>query len=186
MREERHWVAVVSEDTYASERLYAFESLVLAGSDGAGGEVARPGDLVALVAASDPFVLFGLGRMRAALDDSKLRIRYTHRLFDEPVPVPGLRLGSGLHPVSQEEYARLAGGVSANRRTDADKSEWFVSVALPIEAPSPAEAVREFWTFVDKLGPRELPAFVWPRGDELAMLAYVLGDETNLDPEEDD
>jgi len=186
MREERHWLAVVSEDTYASERLYAFESLVLTGSGGAGGRVARSGDLVALVAATDPLVLFGLGRMRAALDDSELRIRYTHRLFDEPVPVPGLGLEPGLHPLSFEEYERLASGVSANRRTDADKSEWFVSVALPIEAPTPAEAVREFWTFVDKLGPRELPAFVWPRGDELAMQAYVLGDETNLDPEDDD
>ena len=50
----------------------------------------------------------------------------------------------------------------------------------------PAEAVREFWTYVDKLGPRELPAFVWPRGDELAMQAFVLGAETNLDPEEGD
>jgi len=33
---------------------------------------------------------------------------------------------------------------------------------------------------------RELPAFVWPYGDELAMQAFVLGEETNLDPEEDD
>jgi len=186
MREERHWVAVVSEDTYASERLYAFEGLMLTGSGGAGGEVARPGDLVALVAGTDPLVLFGLGRVRASLDDDELRIRYTHRMFDEPVPVPGLGLEPGLHPASREEYERMAGGVSASQRIDADKSEWFVSVALPIEAPSPAEAVREFWTFVDKLGPRELPAFVWPQGDELAMQAYVLGDETNLDPEEDD
>jgi hypothetical protein len=35
-------------------------------------------------------------------------------------------------------------------------------------------------------GPRELPAYVWPRGDELAMQAFVLGAVTNLDPEEDD
>ena len=49
-----------------------------------------------------------------------------------------------------------------------------------------AEAVREFWTYMDKLGPRELPAYVWPLGDELAMQAFVLGAVTNLDPEEDD
>jgi hypothetical protein len=29
-----------------------------------------------------------------------------------------------------------------------------------------------------------LPAFVWPPGDELAMQAYVLGDEATLDPED--
>mgnify|MGYP003694787793 CR=1 FL=1 len=39
---------------------------------------------------------------------------------------------------------------------------------------------------MEKLGPRELPAYVWPWGDELAMQAFVLGAVTNLDPEEDD
>jgi hypothetical protein len=68
----------------------------------------------------------------------------------------------------------------------APKSEWFVTVALPIEASSRAEAVSEFWAYVDSLGPLELPAYVWPRGDELAMQAYLLGEPTNLDPEEDD
>jgi hypothetical protein len=64
-------------------------------------------------------------------------------------------------------------------------SDWLVSVALPIEAASRAEAVREFWTFVQTLGPEELPAFVWPSGDELAMQAFVLDAEVNLDPEEE-
>ena len=54
------------------------------------------------------------------------------------------------------------------------------------DAGSKAEAVREFWTYVDKLGPSQLPAFVWPRGDELAMQAYLLGERVNLDPEEDE
>ena len=62
---------------------------------------------------------------------------------------------------------------------------WFVSVALPIEAQSPAEATAEFWRYVQQLGPAQLPAFVWPLGDELAMRAYVQGEEVNLDPEED-
>ena len=68
---------------------------------------------------------------------------------------------------------------------DADRATWLVSLALPIEAGSASEAVREFWTYVDKLGPTELPAFVWPRGDELAMQAYLLGEPVNLDPEEE-
>ena len=57
---------------------------------------------------------------------------------------------------------------------------------MPIEASTPAEAVRAFWTYAAELGPRELPTFVAPVGDELAMQAYVLGEPTNLDPEEDE
>jgi hypothetical protein len=68
----------------------------------------------------------------------------------------------------------------------ADKAQWLVSVALPIEAESAGEAVREFWRYVESLGAGELPAFVWPRGDELAMRAYVLDARAALDPEEDD
>jgi hypothetical protein len=55
-----------------------------------------------------------------------------------------------------------------------------------VEAPTPAEAVRQFWSYVLELGPAELPAFVSPYGDELAMQAFVLGEEANLDPEEDE
>jgi hypothetical protein len=73
-------------------------------------------------------------------------------------------------------------GVCASPR----RTAWLVSVALPIEASSPGEAVQEFWSYVDSLGPRELPAFVCPVDDELAMRAYVLGKPTDLDPEQDE
>ncbi|MGH8879183.1 MAG: hypothetical protein ACRD0P_17880 [Stackebrandtia sp.] len=63
--------------------------------------------------------------------------------------------------------------------------DWQVSVSLPIEAGSRAEAVTQFWQYIASLGPEELPAFVSPYGDELDMLAYVAGSETDLDPEED-
>jgi hypothetical protein len=65
------------------------------------------------------------------------------------------------------------------------KQEWLVSVCLPIEAADRGEAVREFWAYVRSLGPTELPAFVWPSGDELALQAYVLDQPAALDPEED-
>jgi hypothetical protein len=61
----------------------------------------------------------------------------------------------------------------------------MVSVALPVEAADRAGAVREFWDYVRRLGPDELPAFVWPLGDELGLQAYVLDEPVNLDPEED-
>jgi hypothetical protein len=66
------------------------------------------------------------------------------------------------------------------------KKSWLVTVALPIEASSPAEAVGEYWRYVRELGPGELPAYVSPMGDELDMIPYVGGEPTNLDPEEDD
>jgi hypothetical protein len=62
---------------------------------------------------------------------------------------------------------------------------WQVSLSLPIEAGSAAEAVANFWSYVGELGAGQLPAFVAPAGDELAMRAYLCGEPTNLDPEED-
>jgi hypothetical protein len=73
----------------------------------------------------------------------------------------------------------------ADRHPVAPPARWLVSIALPIEASSPAEAVREFWAYVTSLGPEELPAFVSPAADELAMRAYVMDREAVLDPEDD-
>lgn len=62
---------------------------------------------------------------------------------------------------------------------------WLVSVDLPIEAATPAEAVAVFWRYVRELGPKELPAFVAPTEDELAMRVFVGGEPHDLDPEDD-
>jgi hypothetical protein len=178
---QRHWVAVVPADRFEAERAYAHDAFRLdppaPGDPPTPGDAPVSGDRVALVAATDPPVLFGLGPV---VDGE---VRYTHRFFDEP-PARGAAYGPGLTELSAGEFDDLTEG--AGQRVDADRSEWFVTVALPIEAASRAEAVREFWTYVDKLGPTELPAFVWPRGDELAMQAYLLGERVNLDPEEDE
>ncbi len=171
-----HWTVVVPAERYEAERLYHHESLELAGVDGP-----AEGDEVVLVAAGAEPVVFGLGRAGAG------GIAYTHRLFDRPLPAGGLApSGPGAHPLDDAAYAEVAGRIGVEQRVDAPKATWLVSLDLPIEATSPAEAVRTFWTYVQRLGPTELPAFVWPSGDELAMQAYVLGEETNLDPEEDD
>jgi hypothetical protein len=61
-----------------------------------------------------------------------------------------------------------------------------VSVDLPIEAATPAEAVAQFWSYLRELGPEQLPAFVSPVEDELAMQVYVAGEPHDLDPEEED
>jgi hypothetical protein len=182
----RHWVGVLDEEQFATERLYARDSVALAVGSG---EDAEPGDRVALVAAGAPPVLVGHGTV-VGRGESVVHVEYQVRLFDEPPAVPAdVRpdpVTAGLHPLATAQFIRVAALVTASAEAGAGRSVWFVSLALPIEAGTPAEAVREFWSYVDKLGPRELPAYVWPLGDELAMQAFVLGAVTNLDPEPDD
>jgi len=186
----RHWVAIVSEEQFTTERLYTRDLVTVRGETVPDQGGAQEGDPVALLAAGEPAVLFGHGIVRGRDDVDAVRVEYRARVFDDPAPVPADAAPSpmtpGLHPLSSAQFTRLSTLVSATAEAGAGRSVWFVSVAVPIEAATPAEAVREFWTYVDKLGPRELPAYVWPLGDELAMQAFVLGAVTNLDPEEDD
>ncbi|WP_320065665.1 hypothetical protein [Micromonospora sp. RTGN7] len=155
----------------------------------------RPGDPVAVLT-EGPLRLVALGRVarptverREDPDDPQsepvsdaLVIAYTRRAFDEPAPAEELTLDGPVTALPAEAYRELAErlGPPPARRS------WLVSLDLPIEAATPAEAVRLFWSYARDLGPRELPAFVSPSGDELAMQAFVLGAEANQDPEEDD
>jgi hypothetical protein len=133
-----------------------------------------PGDRVALVAAVEPPVVFGLGTV--ARDG---RIRYARRLFDAPLPAPVL------HADVCEVAAEVFAGLEAKAGPVGRVRVWLVGVDLPVEADTPAEAVRRYWSYVRDLGPTELPAYVAPAEDELAMQAYLLGAEAPLDPEED-
>jgi hypothetical protein len=158
----RYWVVAVSARRYAEER--AVRNSLLRVEIGA-----AVGDQVVLVADD---VVFGLA---AVVRDGW--VRYTRRLFDAPLPAGKLAPG----PLSPEAYAALAAQVRPAERI----RTWMVGVDLPIEAESPGEAVRQYWSYLRELGPGELPAYVSPAGDELAMQAYLLGEATNLDPEED-
>jgi len=169
------WAVVIPADQWATERLFEHDTLTVAGPGAASPAV---DDEVLLVAG--PFVV-GLGRV-AKEGGGELVISYTRRAFDEPVAADGLELGEAVSELPAGVFPRFAGRLSRDR----DRQTWLVSVDLPIEAASPAEAVRQFWSYVLELGPAELPAFVSPSGNELAMQAYVLGAEANLDPEEDE
>lgn len=170
-----HWAVVFPAERLDEERLVAHDSLPLP-TDGDG---PVSGDVVLLIAGAS---VFGLGRVRTAGE-----VHYTHRLIDDPLPVGDLKLsGPGVYPLEPSVFEASAGAVDPYLRTDGPKRTWLVSVDMPIEAASPAEAARLFWSFVYELGPQELPAFVSPAGNELAMQAFVLGVETNQDPEEDD
>ncbi|WBB65182.1 hypothetical protein [Micromonospora sp. WMMD812] len=186
------WAVLLPAGRYDAERLVHHDTLDLTGLDDAGRP--QPGDDVAVLV-DEPLRLVALGRVAAPSgarpedpDDPQsdreaaLVVTYTRRSFDEPVPTGQLTLDGPVTALDPAAYRALADrlGPPPPRRT------WLVSLDLPIEADSPAEAVRLFWSYVQELGPRELPAFVSPSGDELAMQAFVLGAEANQDPEEDD
>ena len=171
MNRMAQWAVIIPADRWASERLFHHETLAVEPVVGA-----RPGDDALLVAGDEPQAV-ALGRFTS---DSE--IAYTRRAFDEPVPAADLKLTEPVTALDAETFAATAARLGETRA----RRPWLVSVAMPIEAGSPADAVRQFWSYVAELGPAELPAFVWPSGDELAMQAFVLGEEANQDPEEDE
>jgi hypothetical protein len=201
------WAVIIPAQLWATERLFQHQTLTVPGSPGAEPVV---DDEVLLVAGAS---VVALGRV-VKQGGGELVVAYTRRAFDSPAPAAELaaagqlasaELAAGRPAVAGELAAagRLAAGLpaagavvalaagvydeyAARLGGDLDRRTWLVSVDLPIEATTPAEAVRLFWSYVAELGPAELPAFVSPAGNELAMQAFVLGEEANLDPEEDD
>jgi hypothetical protein len=173
------WAVIIPAELWATERLFHHDTLTVAGPAGPAGPV--PGDDVLLVAGGDVPQAVALGTVKD-VHDGALLMAYRRRVFDEPVPADELKLEADVTAVDAEVFQRLAARLGGDR----DRLTWLVSLDLPIEAVSPAEAVRQFWSYVLELGPAELPTFVSPSGNELAMQAFVLGEEANLDPEEDE
>jgi hypothetical protein len=187
------WAVLLPTERYDAERLVHHDTLELTGLDGASRP--RPGDPVAVLVDAPPRVV-ALGRVAAApgparedpddpqsdAEPAPLVVRYTRWAFDAPVAVDRATGPGPVTALDRAAWRELADrlGPPPARRT------WLVSLDLPIEAATPAEAVGIFWSYVQELGPRELPAYVSPSGDELAMQAFVLGAAANQDPEEDD
>ena len=165
------WAVIIPADRWATERLFQRDTLTVTATSQAGPQA---GDDALLVADEHAVAV---GRFT-----SDTEIAYTRRAFDKPVPAGDLKLTEPATALDAESYRGLAEQFGATQ----ERSTWLVSLALPIEAPNRADAVRQFWSYVAELGPAELPAFVWPSGDELAMQAFVLGVEANQDPEEDE
>ncbi|HET6534159.1 MAG TPA: hypothetical protein VFH03_26560 [Actinoplanes sp.] len=164
------WAVIIPADRWATERLFQHDTLAATVPG------AQPGDEVLLVVGAEPQAV-ATGRVISTTE-----VAYTRRAFEQPVPADDLKLTGDVTALDAELFERVAARLAG----PAARKPWLVSVAMPIEAGSPAEAVRQFWTYVAELGPAELPAFVWPSGDELAMQAFVLGVEANQDPEEED
>lgn len=174
----RYWYVPVPADRYGVERLYAHDTVDVAIAGGM-----AVGDRTVLVATTTPPVVFALGEVTAVeAPGHGAVIAYTQRFFDDPRPAGDLASIDGPTVLDADAFGSFVRPtvVVGPART------WLVSLDLPIEADGPAEAVRQFWSYVQCLGPSELPAFVSPSDDELAMRAFVLGVEANLDPEEDE
>jgi len=172
------WAVILPADRWATERLFHHDTVTVAAAPGV-----EPDDEVLLVADGGVVAL----ARAAKTEGDGLVLAYLRRAFDRPVPAEALGPASpaGVVAVDPATFRRLAAGLGAGA-VPRERKNWLVSVALPIEAETPAEAVRQFWSHVLTLGPAELPAYVWPSGDELAMQAFVLGEEANQDPEEED
>jgi hypothetical protein len=170
----RQWAVSIPADTWATERLFQHQTVSVPGKG------PDPDDDVLLLA-GEPTQAVALGTVREVRDDM-LILAYTRRAFDDPVPADELALSESATALAPGDYARLAAALGGGQQ----RRSWLVSLDLPVEAATPAEAVRQFWSYVQELGPAELPAFVSPSGDELAMQAFVLGEQANLDPEEDE
>jgi hypothetical protein len=171
MERMAYWAVIIPAEQWTTERLFHNDTLRVSQARG----VAADDDV--LLIADDHVV----GLARAGKGEGELT--YLRHSFDSPMPLEGLALTGDVTPVEGETFRRLAAGLGAGHGTE---KRWLVSVTMPIEASTPAEAVRQYWSHVADLGPAELPTYVWPLGDELAMQVYVLGEEANQDPEEED
>ena len=165
-----HWLIVVDAAEYQRQHMYASDTVALPY------DAPADGDTVLLAADG---ALFGAGMVSGG------RVVYTHRVLDEPHAIDTAG-GPGAHALDVETYARLWGLMPSEWAVTAPVRDYLVSVTIPVEASSPAEAARLYWSYVSELGPAELPAFVAPYGNELDMRAYVLGTPHEMDPEEED
>lgn len=164
-----HWLIVVDDAEYQRQLMYASDTVALPN------DAPADGDTVLLAAGG---ALFGAGMVA----DGK--VVYTHRVLDEPTAIDTGAVGSV--PLDVETYARLWALMPSEWAVTSPVRDYLVSVTIPVEASSPAEAARLYWSYVAELGPAELPAFVAPYGDELDMRAYVLGAVHEMDPEEEE
>ena len=209
------WAVIIPTDRWATERLFHHDTVTVpAGATPVAPDddvlLVADGNVVALARATktdgDDLVLAYLRRSfdrpvpaaELGLSDASAGGRGTvpadgpggdpgSGLSDASAAGPGRTPAAGPSPVAVDAdvFRRLSAALGGEAATSG-RPTWLVSVALPIEAATPAEAVRQFWSHLVELGPEELPAYVWPSGDELAMQAFVLGEEANQDPEEDE
>lgn len=164
----RYWLLVLNEDAFTEQQAWEADSIQPAAGRPA---EASDGDEVAV---AGPDGIFALGEIAGDA------VAYRRRL-DSVTEVDGESAGDtgwrGLEPKAWESLVR---DVPVSER----RSDWLVSLSIPVEAADRAEAVRRFWSYARSLGPTELPTFVAPYGREIDGTSFLLGTEHEQDPED--
>lgn len=170
----RYWLLALNDDEFTEQQAYEIEAIEPAAALPAG---AGDGDEVALAGAEG---VFALGTV------ADKAVAYRRRL-EEPVKTAATirsdanaEEGEGWTALDPEAWEELIGTLPTPER----RSDWLVTLSMPIEAVDKAEAVRQFWSYIKALGPKELPTFVSPYGRELEGTSFLLGVEHEQDPEE--
>lgn len=173
----RYWLLALNEDEYTEQQAYEVEAVEPAAALPEG---AADGDEVAL---AGPEGVFALGEIDGAA------VAYRRRLEEPAATAETVDVYGGedecvakvawtsLNPEAWEDLVRTL-------PTPERRSDWLVTLSMPIEAVDKAEAVRQFWSYIRSLGPKELPTFVSPYGRELEGTSFLLGVEHEQDPEE--
>ncbi|MEU6247508.1 hypothetical protein [Glycomyces sp. NPDC047010] len=164
----RYWLLVLHEDEYAEQQAYEVESVE---PEGARPEGAADGDEVAL---AGPEGVFALGELVGPA------VVYRRRLEDPEKTDESTAADEGWTELMPDAWEDLVRSLPTPER----RSDWLVTLSMPIEAVDKAEAVRLFWSYIRSLGPKELPTFVSPYGREIEGTAFLLGAEHEQDPEE--
>lgn len=186
----RYWLLALNDDEFTEQQAYEIEAIEPAAALPAG---AGDGDEVALAGAEG---VFALGTV------ADKAVAYRRRL-EEPVKTAAtvsldsasLNSSAPLNDSSRSDDAAEGAGWTAldpeaweeligTLPTPERRSDWLVTLSMPIEAVDKAEAVRQFWSYIKALGPKELPTFVSPYGRELEGTSFLLGVEHEQDPEE--
>ncbi len=169
----RYWLLLLNEDDFTEQQAYEVDSVKpVAGVPADAGD----GDEVAM---AGPGGVFALG----AVEGEAIAYR---RRFEEPSEAASVAAGvvdeaeEGWRPLDPQQWEELVGVLPTAER----RSDWLVTLSLPVEAVDRAEAVRQFWSYVRSLGPTELPTFVARYGQEIDGTAFLLGAEHEQDPEE--
>ncbi|WP_025272137.1 hypothetical protein [Haloglycomyces albus] len=153
----------VSDDTYKQHLAFDVESFPRADTP-VGQDIALAG--------SDGVYALGRGATGA--------VEFTRRI-DPPVCLPIKGEEGRWQELSDEQWQQL----TVNLAPETSRRDWIVNLSVPIEASDPAEAARRFWSYVQQLGPTELPLFVAPYGEEIQGEAYLLGQPHEQDPEDE-
>lgn len=164
----RYWLLALHDDEFTEQQAYEVEAIEAAAALPEG---ASDGDEVAL---AGPEGVFALGEVDGPA------VAYRRRLEEPAKTVESSAAAEGWTELNPDDWEDLVRALPTPER----RSDWLVTLSMPIEAVDKAEAVRQFWSYIRSLGPKELPTFVSPYGRELEGTSFLLGVEHEQDPEE--